>query len=485
MRSTLLKALAIAALATTALAVAPASGTGPVNVLTYGYGVARTGHDTVDPHVGHVSASAAWHAKLDGAVYGVPLAFNGAVIVGTENNTIYALRPTTGAKIWSLHLGAPARTSVIDQATGLGSYCGDINPLGITGTPVISPNGTIYVAYEGYNGTAIWQNIRHYLAAVSASTHKLLWKRVIDPPGGNKAGGYTIAAEQQRPALALLGSRVYVNFGGLAGDCGTYHGYVLGLPTSGVGTELYYKVPTVTEGAIWDLGGAMVASNGNLFVTTGNGGTSTFDGSDAVIELTPTLHLVDQWAPTNWSTLSAYDWDLGSGGAIQVPGTAYVFAAGKATSDPAAGFVNKIGSLGHGPGAPLFAAATCAPGDGGVFGAEASAVVTIAGHARAVLYVPCRNGTEAIEFPSTSTPSFVQLWAPSTGSPNGSPIVAGGLVWALDYYGSQLYGMNMGTGHVVFQRSTDGLNHFATPTLELGHLVIPTRSGVEAFTVAT
>jgi hypothetical protein len=162
-----------------------------------------------------------------------------------------------------------------------------------------------------------------------------------------------------------------------------------------------------------------------------------------------------------------------------------VFAAGKSTADPAAGFVNKLGSLGHGPAAPLFASATCAPGDGGVFGAEASAVLTLAGHPHAVIYVPCRYGTEAIEFPSTTSPSFVKLWSPSTGSPNGSPIVAGGQVWALDYYGSRLYGMNPTTGHVTFQRTTDGLDHFATPTLELGHLVIPTRTGVEAFTVGS
>jgi outer membrane protein assembly factor BamB len=484
-----LKVLAVGALASASLfgvvATAPASSTTPVNMLTWGYGNARTDHDVTDGRVTRLSSGVVWHAHLDQSVYGQPLAFGGNVVVGTENNTLYVLNPRTGARVWSIHLQAPVRTSIIDQATGLGGGCGDIDPLGITGTPVISSTGIAYVAYEGYSGTAIWQHIRHYLAAINLVTHKRWWTRIIDPPGGNTANGYTIAAEQQRPALLLYDNRVYVNFGGLAGDCGLYHGYVLGVPANGVGGELNYKVPTQTEGAIWSVGGAVVATNGDIVVATGNGGTDTYDGSDSVIELTPTLRLQSEWAPTDWSDLSANDWDLGSGGVIQVPGTTWIFAAGKQTTVPAPGFLVALGHLGHGPANAPFTAATCNSGDGGVFGQEADYQTTVSAKLTTFIYVPCQNGIEAITAVGGLHPTFAMRWAPSTGSPDGSPMVAGGYVWALDYYNGGLYGMSPTTGQVVFQRNTDGLNHFAVPSLALGHILVPTSDGVEAFAVAT
>jgi hypothetical protein len=77
--------------------------------------------------------------------------------------------------------------------------------------------------------------------------------------------------------------------------------------------------------------------------------------------------------------------------------------------------------------------------------------------------------------------AFQRAWSPSSGSPNGPPIVAGGLVWALDWDGAALYGMSPLNGHVVVRRSTDALDHFATPGVGDGMLFVPTTGGVEAF----
>jgi outer membrane protein assembly factor BamB len=46
----------------------------------------------------------------------------------TESNNVYALDALTGAVIWQRHVGAPVTS---------GLPCGNINPLGITGTPVV------------------------------------------------------------------------------------------------------------------------------------------------------------------------------------------------------------------------------------------------------------------------------------------------------------------------------------------------------------
>src|SRR5207244_11202512 len=68
-----------------------------------------------------------------GNVYAQPLYIEGGpngpmIIAVTESNNVYAVDLTTGTQIWSRNLG-PAVTS--------GLPCGNINPAGITGTPVV------------------------------------------------------------------------------------------------------------------------------------------------------------------------------------------------------------------------------------------------------------------------------------------------------------------------------------------------------------
>ena len=72
-----------------------------------------------------------------GNVYAQPLYIEGGpsgpmIIAVTETNRVYALNATTGTVIWQRTLGL---------AVTSGLPCGNINPLGITGTPLsISPH---------------------------------------------------------------------------------------------------------------------------------------------------------------------------------------------------------------------------------------------------------------------------------------------------------------------------------------------------------
>ncbi len=99
---------------------------------------------------------------LDGHVYAEPLVVGTQVIVATENNSIYSLDATTGAPTWAApaHVGTPVTLANPPYA------CGNVSPLGITGTPVVDPvAGVIYavadispgayelVAYNLSNGT--------------------------------------------------------------------------------------------------------------------------------------------------------------------------------------------------------------------------------------------------------------------------------------------------------------------------------------------
>jgi outer membrane protein assembly factor BamB len=453
---------------------------------TYAYDNARSGHDLVDPLVKGLSASPSWDASLDGAVYGQPLVYGGFVYVATENDSIYAINAKNGNMLWRAHVGNSVSVSVVDTAPTLSGGCGDIDPLGFTGTPVIDPSTKVlYAVEETFTGGLHWQNIRHWLVAVSLISHRELWHRDVDPPHANNPNYYYIAAEQQRPALTLYKSHVYVEYGGLSGDCGAYHGYVVAVRSGSPSGPMWsYQVPTQREGGFWGMGGAFVSSSGDLYVATGNGSSNSlahFDEGNSVVELSPSLRRLGFYAPRNWVELNNQDWDLGSASPIQVPNTSLLFAAGKPSDSGTVGYLMhyKLGGIGHG----AFSGRACE--GGGSFGADASDVIGRGAAAKTYLYVACGGGTEALEVHTTNPISFKEVWQPSTGAPNGPPIVAGGLVWCLDWNGGALYAMNPSTGHVVFTRSTDGLNHFATPSLGDGKVLVPTQGGVEAFGIRT
>ena len=70
---------------------------------------------------------------ISGNVYAQPLYIEGGpngpmIIAVTESNNIYALDAVTGTVIWQRNVGPPVTS---------GLPCGNISPLGITGTPVV------------------------------------------------------------------------------------------------------------------------------------------------------------------------------------------------------------------------------------------------------------------------------------------------------------------------------------------------------------
>ena len=193
--------------------------------------------------------SVQWNAALDGPVYGEPLLVGGRIFAATENDTVYALSRTTGAVLWSAHLGSPEPLSSLP--------CGDIDPLGITSTMVYDPDtNRLYAVGELLGGT-------HDLFGINAGTGAVEVKVPLDPPLG------TAIAFQQRGALTLLNGRIYVPYGGLYGDCGNYIGQVVSVTTAGSGLQSY-AVPTAREAGIWGTGGGVV-DGPNLLYASGNG----------------------------------------------------------------------------------------------------------------------------------------------------------------------------------------------------------------------
>jgi outer membrane protein assembly factor BamB len=72
------------------------------------------------------------------------------------------------------------------------------------------------------------------------------------------------------------------------------------------------------------------------------------------------------------------------------------------------------------------------------------------------------------------------LWTVPTGA-SGPPIVAGGLVWTMSQT-KMLYGVNPATGATVVSEFTGGVsNHFPTPAVADGLLLVPSAVTVIAF----
>ncbi len=406
---------------------------------TYHRDAARTGVAPARPAAGRLAI--AWRRRLDGAVYGQPLAIGGLVIAATEGDSVYGLDRATGAIRWRARLGTPVPLKRLP--------CGDINPLGITGTPVYDPaNGLVYAVVEttGY---------RHSLVAITARTGRVKFRRLIPAPDGHPQN------DQQRAALALERGRVYVAFGGLAGDCGPYRGSVVGVPVSGRGPLVSYRVPTAREGGIWAPGGPVVAPSGTLYVSIGNGAATSppFDGSDSVTALTPRLHRTGIFAPATWATDNAHDLDLGSASPALLP-DGWILAAGKRGTV----YILNAAHL-AGVGTQVTQAPVCAPFGG----------MSVQG---SVAYLPCRSGgMAAVAVPARKI--TVRWRGPATAQ--GPPVVGGGAVWVADYGAGVLYELAPATGHVRYRIGLGGaLPHFASPSLSGRLALLGTMNGVVA-----
>ena len=415
--------------------------------LTYHNSLARDGFEANEPSALSTFPSFDWKSvTLDGAIYAEPLVDGGRVIVATENNSIYSLNETNGLVIWHRNLGQPVDGSSLP--------CGDINPSGITGTPVIDGvTNTVYVvAYLAQGG--------HELFAISLDGGGIIFQRNVDPPG------VSVSVEQQRGALALSRGMVYVPYGGLEGDCGQYHGFVMGVPeNNSFSSPLSYQDPTGREGGIWAPSGMAIDSSGSIYVATGNSeATSNFDFGDAVIRLSPSLQEVDYFAPTNWAALNSGDIDLGSVGPA-ILNNQTIFQIGK----EGVGYLLDASHLGA-VGGQEFSAQVCS---GGAFGGTA--------YAAPFLYVPCTGGLVALRVNVTSH-SFTKLWTgPQFDA--GPPIVSGNVVWDIDTSGGTLYALNESSGSVIFTYQIGSVAHFVTPSSADGRIFVGAQDGVEAITI--
>ena len=248
----------------------------------------------------------AWTSPvLDGQLYGEPLVADGRVVAATENDTVYVMAARSGHILWSRHLANPVPSSDLP--------CGDISPVvGVTGTPVIDPaRHEIFVDADTLvKGPSSSSGVEasHRLFGLDLFTGKVELSQPAMPSAGEDQ-----LAQLQRPGLALDHGRVVIAYGQNAGDCpgpnGPAHGYVVSIPETG-GPLDYFQVGSGKDrGAVW-MGGSspVVDPQGNVYVASADGynlgAGQPYDDSDAVLELSPAMHLESIFYLNNWQQLS-------------------------------------------------------------------------------------------------------------------------------------------------------------------------------------
>jgi len=254
---------------------------------------------------------------ITGRVYASPLFVEGgvngkdAVFIATEENHVYALDPATGTVLWNTTLGPPVPLNQLG--------CGNIDPMGVTGTPVIDVSRGILVLDAEIDQSASGPG-HHTLFGLTLATGAVSWSIDLDA----NVTGFDTTYQGQRSGLLLLNGTVYIPYGGYYGDCGVNYGWVMGLPlaTPTASALFHYETPG-QGGAIWSPAG--IASDGtSIFAVTGNGEgnqpTWASGDSDALLRLSTSLvfsgNATDYFAFNDWQGVSAADGDLGSNGTV-------------------------------------------------------------------------------------------------------------------------------------------------------------------------
>ena len=447
---------AAAAVAAASLVIATASAaTAGSTWTTYHGDAGRTGVDNSES--GLFPIRSAWSNHLDGAkIYGQPVVADGLVYVATEDDDVYALNANTGSIKWQHNIGSP-----LTNLPG----CGDINPLGITSTPVIDlAANTIFVVGEVTSG-----GTHHQLVGFNLLTGQQTVSANADP--ATPAGQSEIQL-QQRAALALGNGRVYVAYGGFDGDCGDYSGWVVGIGEQSPHAKVQFDTtPGAQGGAIWEGGGGpSIDSGGNVYATTGNpnGTSSVTNYADDVVKLGPGLNLLDHYHDS--SAPPGADADLGTGDATLLPpGTGHsapdVFAVGKTNH----GYLLTQSTLGLVADIPNVCGGD--PDGGEAYDAATDSI-----------YVPCRgNGIQQVNL-ANHTAGW--LMPQNTGGDSYGPpvLVNEQALWSVVYNAGKLVELDPKTGQLLQSISVpNGVPNFVSPTPALGHIYIGTDAGVAAF----
>jgi putative pyrroloquinoline-quinone binding quinoprotein len=438
----------------------------------------------------------AFSATTSGQTFSDPLFMEGgvngqdALFVATEQSDVFALDPKTGAQLWTQNLG-----TAVSNGAGLLCAGGSVKPMGVSGTPIIDPaSRTLYADAMIVAMTSSGMQPRHYIFSLSVDTGHVNWS--IDVT--STISGFDATSHTQRPGLALVGGKLFVAYGGLDGDCDTYHGWVVGVPVNSPMSATAWSTAAPSGAGIWGPSG--VASDGtSVFVATGNAhgqypSVWTQTNSEAIVKLStaPAFsgNATDYFTQMDWRNQDIADTDLGSSGLVlfDAPGstpTHLAFAIGKTSTarlldqTNLGGISNGISNLGS---------------NGQVFGSLFAYTTSMATYVGAqTTFSGCTGGDfSVLKVSSTAQLSFA--WCASSNGSGGqissNTAAAGmdGIVWSFGAAGDGvLRAWDADTGASLAMPSVTAVGgsvqHWTSPIIAKGRIYVAGDGAVYAYTL--
>lgn len=500
-------------------AVTVATGPPEVAVATYHGDALRTGWNQreqtlTSTNVVPASFGLLYSVSLDDQVDAQPLVVphvtiaggtHDVVYVATENNTIYAIEPATGAVLLSRNLGPPRTASDIG--------CGNNGPnVGINATPVIdSATNTMYVVtYTVETSLPVYRIHALDLSTLADRVGSGVFVTASHTLTNGATFTFDARQQRQRPALLKANGNIHAGFGSFCDHGGSSsRGWLLGWQTGSLtplpANRLTDTRPPSSElflSAIWMSGyGVAADSLGNVYFVTGNSQQGTFDATgytniqESVVKLSPDLtNVVGLFSPSDRDALDQADNDFGAGGVLLLPNQSgaiphLAVAAGKVDG---MFLLNRdgLGTIVSGP----FAVGGCHCGESYFVGADGVGRVVSSGGTNVMVWKVqsspvtlvqessagvttgqdggfftsvSSNGTQAgtgiiwaVSRPTNSNPANVTLYAlsaangstlfsatagtwPNTGgNANIVPVVANGLVFVASNRQLSIFGLN-------------------------------------------
>jgi outer membrane protein assembly factor BamB len=464
------------------------AGGGSASVLT------RNGHETRDAFfiqptltkamAAKMANDAGFKATFDGQMYGSPLYMEngpkgkGAFFAATTNNNVYALDETTGATLWMHNIGAaPGKT---------GAGCGNVNPTGITSTPVIdAASRTIFVAGGIGDANGIMRHEVHALG-VDDGAEKAGWPVNVSSLTGPGGVAFVTPPQNQRSALSLVKGILYVPYGGHAGDCGNYRGWVVAIDITAPAHAAAWVTGGVGE-AIWAAGGMASDGDGVFAVTSNNiAGVATHADSEEVVHVTG-MGQVNRstgiFFPGIWRAMDGTDADFGSSSpvVIHVPGAtpaSLVAAVAKNGHfyllDPA-NLGGMDGQLVHVSIAPPETAMSIRAAPAAYTSSTGVHVVLNAGNTTSYCPAGSSTGIISILVSPGSPPTATVAWCAGGGLASPAATSTDGkndtIVWYMN--NGQLAGVDGDTGAAVYSGGAcGGVRQWTTPIAVKGRIVV-------------
>jgi hypothetical protein len=442
----------------------------------------------------------AFDGHIDGHIYAQPLFWQSSkinrrlLLIATEDDVVYALDARLGKVVWRKSLGRPVERLALP--------CGNISPLGITGTPVIDDiKGAIYL--DAMVNAEDGSGPQHLMFGLLVDDGSVLPGFPVNVAQALKARGLTFIPrlQNQRGALAIAGRTLFVPYGGHLGDCGPYHGWVVGMALEAPRTIAAWATRGA-GGGVWAPGGISYDGS-SLFVATGNTkNAEEWADGEAVIRLGTALKRStnprDFFAPADWKTLDDYDEDLG--GVCPLPvdlqdrgdGARLVVALGK---DGKAYLLNRdyLGGIGGALAVEKVARDRIVTAPAAYPVSDGGTLVAFEGHGSGCPSIISNPGLTVLKIRAHRSPIISTAWCGSVYG-RGSPIVtttedgSNAIVWIAGAEGdNRLHGFRGDTGEPVFTGGgprdvMEGLHHFVTILAADGRLFIAGDGRIFAFT---